>query len=146
MTGITIDIKGLDAILAKLDKASENVERAVEKGLTAVAYDAMALAQASILRGPKTGRIYKRETRSHQASAPGEAPANDLGFLAQSMRVDVVSRTAVDLKNSASYAIHLEYGTRKMAPRPFMRPAAELAGKYGSDKIESFVSAALKED
>jgi hypothetical protein len=38
-------------------------------------------ARQNIMTGPKTGRVYG----SHQASAPGESPANETGDLAESI-------------------------------------------------------------
>lgn len=71
---------------------------------------------------PKTGRIYG----THQASAPGEPPANLSGHLISSFRTQITQTgtvTSVSITNTAKYAGYLEFGTRKMAPRPFMRPA-----------------------
>jgi phage gpG-like protein len=63
---------------------------------------------------PKTGRIYG----THQASAPGEPPANDTGELAASITVESDGET-VTLAARAPYAPTLEYGGAKIAPRPF---------------------------
>lgn len=78
----------------------------------------------SILRDPKTGAVYGK----HQASAAGEAPASDTGFLARSISHDVVvvnGEVVGMIKASAPYAPHLEFGTKHIAPRPFMQPALE---------------------
>jgi HK97 gp10 family phage protein len=83
----------------------------------------------SILKGPATGRIYKRRSVTHQASAPGEAPMSDTGTLARSVYIDdrTTSRTNLRIAVVAGsrYARWLEYGTRKMRPRPFMSPALQ---------------------
>lgn len=85
---------------------------------------------------PKSGRIYKRRTISHQASAPGEAPASDTGTLLRSIQAwpeleRLKISVGVDTIMTA-YAARLEYGfvgTDKagrrynMAARPFIRPA-----------------------
>ena len=39
------------------------------------------------MRGPKFGRVYKRKSVVHRASAPGEAPAIDAGILRSSIAV-----------------------------------------------------------
>jgi len=63
---------------------------------------------------------------SHQASAPGEMPAIDIGVLAASILTDVKG-TKGTVYTNAEHSEHLEYGTVNMEPRPFMTPAAESA-------------------
>lgn len=70
---------------------------------------------------PKTGAIYG----GHQASAPGEAPAIDYGFLAGSVQGYMDTDTKGGVGVGAEYAPHLELGTSTIEPRPFMVPAAE---------------------
>ena len=72
----------------------------------------------SILQDAKTGRIYG----SHQASAPGESPANDTGELIAGMST---SRIGMDgsFFSDTFYSMYLEFGTPNMAPRPHLRPA-----------------------
>lgn len=96
------------------------VRRAVVRGTESLCNEALRL----ILDTPKTGRVYRRRSIEHQASAPGEPPASDTGRLVQSVTTDygdggyagtVTFRTA--------YAAALEYGTERMEPRPYARPA-----------------------
>jgi HK97 gp10 family phage protein len=90
------------------------------RGVEAVRSEAVSL----ITTGPKTGRVYRRNGVSHQASAPGESPASDTGNLASAISTGVDAATLTgSVGFSASYAKHLEYGTRKMEPRPFARVA-----------------------
>ena len=75
-----------------------------------------------IMRGQKSGRVYG----NHQASAPGEAPASDTGALVRSLRVDHSPGTLkASVVVASNYGAGLEFGTRRIAPRPYMRPAAE---------------------
>lgn len=57
-------------------------------------------------------------------SAPGNPPHVDTGRLRQSLQPSVV-RTGNTIRGTVStnleYAPHLEYGTSRMQPRPFMR-------------------------
>ena len=82
--------------------------------------------------GAKTGRVYRRNGISHQASAPGESPAADTGDLASKIGTAVDATT---LKGSvefySAHAKHQEYGTRNMAPRPYARVAVA----HKSDEI-----------
>jgi hypothetical protein len=140
-----IDIKIIDDIQANIERdLMSGIERATNKALNHLALQAQSYAVQAILQGPKTGRIYKRGAVSHRASAPGEAPANDLGFLAQSLRIQVTDRNTVNLSALAPYAVHLEYGTRNMAPRPFLRPAGEKAGRNSKEVFTAYIKAELR--
>ncbi|NMC54973.1 MAG: hypothetical protein GYA48_15205 [Chloroflexi bacterium] len=80
------------------------------------------------MEDPKSGRLYPRGKKTHRASAPGEPPAVDSGNLANSIQSEVSMlsngpRGAVF--TNTEYAVGLEFGTRKMAARPFMKPAAD---------------------
>lgn len=70
---------------------------------------------------PKSGRMYGR----HQASAPGEPPAIRYGYLTNSIQVVQTDDMTVYVFTNDEKAPHLEYGTRRIAARPFMLPAAE---------------------
>ena len=90
---------------------------------------------------PKTGRIYTTRfftigrgagrrvipygsRAPHQASAPGEAPANDTGALIASGRVTAAKGTYAAFAGwQRIYAFFLEFGTDRMEPRPFIRRA-----------------------
>ena len=75
----------------------------------------------------KSGRVYSRGTRVHQASAPGEMPAIDFSNLANSVQVEMDGETAGAVYTNAEYAGHLEYGTVNMEARPYFTTAAEAA-------------------
>ena len=86
-----------------------------------------------ITSGKKTGRVYNvningRRIR-HQASAPGQPPANLSGNLQRNAYYKVkgwnqviIGNDAVSKKN-APYPVFLEYGTSRMAARPFVNKA-----------------------
>jgi HK97 gp10 family phage protein len=121
------------SIRAKIEAAAM---RGVVTGAAAVQDDGTRRIQSP----PKTGRIYVRRGVSHQASAPGEAPANDTGRLANStdIRYDVPALAAY-VNWAAGYARSLEYGTERMDPRPFARPS--LTAQEGT--IRAAVSAEI---
>lgn len=104
-------------------KLPVEVGKVVDKTAKSVEAD----VKVSLNSGGRTGRVYRRgESRFHQASAPGEPPATDMGLLANSIKTEMTSRTSAVVSVGAEYGIPLEYGTRRgLAPRPFMRPAAE---------------------
>ena len=82
-------------------------------------------AQEAIRNPPKTGRIYKYGKVSHQASAPGEAPATDTGALAANAKTEQQKPAMWEILFFQDYAAALEFGTPKMLPRPYLRPAVE---------------------
>jgi len=80
----------------------------------------------AMYRTPKTGKKYKRDKKWHIASSPGMAPAVDSGQLIRSFVMEVrTDEVEVGVKSGAPYAKYLETGTKKMMPRPFMKPAAD---------------------
>lgn len=103
----------------------KNAERACFKAANLVKNE----AQRSILAGNKTGQTATRYNpkRTHTASAPGEPPASDTGFLANNITAEVVVRPLTQVygivRSTAPYSAHLEFGTQKMAARPFLQPA-----------------------
>jgi len=105
------------AILGRLRAAAM---RGVVRGTEAVHQEAVRRVQ----NPPKTGRIYRRRGVLHQASAPGEAPASDTGALVQQSgtRYEPDRLTGI-VSFNALHAAPLEYGTVRMEPRPFLRPA-----------------------
>lgn len=64
---------------------------------------------------------------SHQASAPGEMPAIDIGALVGSIQTGEEGADVTAVYTESEVAPHLEYGTVHMQARSFMTPAAEQA-------------------
>lgn len=160
---IQIRTEKLRAKLAKMAQQAKNAEQAVAIGVFKAALIARNDMIGRILKGPKSGIIYHRKgkgTRArnsrtggagvdHQASAPGEAPANDTGHLARSINVVAgapgkVSTSIVNI--NAEYAQMLEYGTTHIEPRPFVRPSLEDNKLLMSETIKAEVVKALKEE
>ena len=84
-------------------------------------------AAERILQGPKTGRLYRRGGGDavHQASAPGEAPADESGELANNIIAaldEVETRLRADIIANSVHGIYMELGDPS---RPFLTPASE---------------------
>jgi hypothetical protein len=80
------------------------------------------------LSGGRHGRqYYVPGTRTvYIASAPGEAPASATGRLRQEVHTSVNMATmTAQVGTPLEYPVHLEYGTSKMRPRPWLRPSFE---------------------
>mgnify|MGYP001311453115 CR=1 FL=1 len=85
-------------------------------------------AVSSINQGAKSGVLYEKYNprRTHKASAAGEPPATDTGFLVSNIFVSVdADGLGASVESRADYSSFLEFGTSKMAARPFMQPALE---------------------
>ncbi len=126
--------------VAKILRASPTTLDAVMRGdvdgLLIVA-EQFATIMRELIRQPGTGIVYK----AHQASAPGEAPASDLGNLINAIRTAItkdtkrLTKVAVGITKNAPYWEALEDGTRNIEPRPYIRPAYEIGRAGAGDKF-----------
>lgn len=144
---IKIELSGLDSLESRTVKVREMIAQELRKGMQASVLKIEAEAKRSIATGKKTGAIYKRRTVTHQASAAGEAPANDTGRLLNSIRGAlepyVSGALSAKVTVGASYGKLLEFGTRHMQPRPFLLPAAESSKKWIQDRLSRAVQTGI---
>lgn len=82
------------------------------------------------LSGSRSGRTYRvpGTSRTYTASSPGQPPAQATGRLRQSVKTaiegegkDIIGMVGTDI----AYGKCLEFGTRTMAPRPWLKPSFE---------------------
>lgn len=108
-----------------MEKSLGNSKMGIRKGLLAVAPEIDKEVVRLIRHTPKTGRLYSFGSgHYHQASAPGEAPAELTGALARSIGHQVSGHNKLTVGNRVSYGHELEFGGGRTAPRPHLRPAA----------------------
>ena len=126
MTIMTFKFNGVEEATKALEKVKEDLEKDMKEVLLGGGQLIRGEAVRSIQQGSKSGKTYKRynPTRTHKASAPGEAPASDTGFLVSNIRVKE-QKDVVVVSSEASYSKFLEFGTSKMLARPFLFPAFE---------------------
>lgn len=98
-----ISPKGVDIIEGQLLKSAETV---------------MNSAKQSITDGAVSGA-------RHVPSKPGEPPNNDTGILAGNIRVSKQGPLHTRVSSEAPYAAFQEFGTSRMAARPYMAPALQ---------------------
>ena len=117
------------AIRATVKSQVANINRKViSRGVRAV--NAMRNAELEVLKGQRSGRVYRKpfSRATYTASAPGESPARRTGNLRMHWNGQVNSKSSssggvaivAELESQESYAAHLENGTSRMAPRPFV--------------------------
>lgn len=113
--------------------ADANMQARLGKALFAAGEVIQVEAQISLTRGSASaGR--------HVPSLPGAPPNQDTGHLGGNIETVALKPLVVEVSSNASYSRALEYGTSKMAERPFMRPAVEKT----RPEVRARVAAAIK--
>jgi HK97 gp10 family phage protein len=112
-------ITGRQGVEVKLNNlAGEEAVRRVGQALYAGGEDIRAEAAHMITEGAVSGR-------NHVPSLPGEPPNEDTGNLRTHIETTQTGPLSVEVSSNAEYAAALEFGTSKMAERPYMRPATQ---------------------
>jgi HK97 gp10 family phage protein len=127
MPGFGVQIRGLEEVQAMLQNVINSVQPAVAKAVQQGGYLVLSSAVQSIQHTSASGRVYTSHGVSHTASAPGEPPATDEGTLVGSLQIWTSSDgMSIAVGSNLNYAPYLEYGTRKMAARPYLNPAFDV--------------------
>ena len=110
-------ITGADGVMAKLSgKLGQQAINNVGQALFAGGELIRAEASHMITEGAVSGK-------GHIPSLPGQPPNEDTGVLRTHIETTQVGPLKVEVSSNAPYAAALEFGTSKMAERPYMRPA-----------------------
>lgn len=123
---VTVDTKGLEELIRTEPKT-------VDRWLRGVAETMVGDIKLSFGSGP-AGRAYKRGpknkkgAKTHVASSPGYAPNVDIGTLRASIHQTRAGNLTYHIAAGTIYAEYLEYGTARMAARPYMTPVFEAWG------------------
>lgn len=113
------------------------VRRQISRGIFVAAQEVQTEARLLIMAGSVSGK-------DHVASSPGEAPNNDTGFLAANIEATRTGELSSQVESKAEYGAALEYGTSKMAARPYMAPALQRKRKRILELTHGAVTAAIK--
>ena len=105
----------------------KDLESAFHKAMLKSAID-VRNAVVVKLSGGRTGRLYRvpATKRFYRASAAGEPPAVRLGHLRASYKYLVKGQGMNSegvVGSDLAYSHYLEYGTKKIKPRPHLKPA-----------------------
>jgi HK97 gp10 family phage protein len=115
---MTLRMTGVEAHLRKLRDI-----RDIEDEKTMALLETGELIRQEAMRSIREGTV---RGYGHVPSRPGETPKGDTGELELGIVVRPrASGKTVEVVSTAPYSIALEFGTHKMAERPFMRPAAK---------------------
>lgn len=114
-----VKVKGVRAHVQRLKAISgEAMALEVGKALYVAGQMIEIEAELSITAGSVSGK-------GHVPSKPGEPPNRDSGTLDNNIETHLVGPLKVEVTSNAPYSAALEFGTSKMAARPFMKPAAD---------------------
>ena len=92
----------------------------------------------------KNGRLYFFRGKIHQASAPGEAPANMTGKLANTTKYKVRGSYQCEFGDTVFYGPYLEHGTSKMEPRPHVKRTVKEKSRDNFNALNDNVKRRLK--
>lgn len=94
-------------------------------------------AALSITRGSVSGK-------GHVVSLPNQPPNANTHRLDRSIETNNTGRLEVTVSANAEYSVPLEFGTSKMAPRPFLRPARDKKRKEATELVARAVDHILR--
>lgn len=115
-----------------LNNMIPSVQDKIEKTIKLCCEKIRSEIQDDMAHTPRdTSKVYytNNKTVGHNPSLPGNPPAPDTGNLRNSIRYEVhneeneVYGIVGTTQKDPPYGEYLEYGTSKMAPRPWLRPA-----------------------
>lgn len=130
MLEMTLDTTKFAKAIGKMQKESS---KETKQALAKVALKIEGDAKYNIQTGARTGRIYKRGSKTHQASSRGEFPKTDTGELVSNITSEFSfsgMEVTVGSRASAPHGFLLEFGTSKIAARPWLFPTVQSNKKF----------------
>lgn len=132
---------------------SAHLQRRIEANLVIAGEMIATEVRRNIQKSPRGGVTYvlTDPNRVHKASAAGESPATDLGFLVRSIQTEPdmpnLRIRILSLKSIAPYAKRLEFGDMSagLLPRPFMFKALAAKKQKAIDIIQKSVNQAVRD-
>ena len=122
-----VSVEEFIQILAnKQGKVQTEMEKALAQSCALIQREAMESMRDTPTDTTKAYYTYNKE-KAHHPSLPNNPPAVDTGTLRRSITY-TVNETKGEVGStlkSPPYGAYLEYGTSKMKPRPWLKPAIE---------------------
>ena len=146
MTRASIMLEGQDDLMRALAAYGADARGHVDDAINATGLELRSNIVRAYQRGPASGRVYQKysPSRTHQASAPGEAPATDTGRLASSVEFKREGRMSASVGSQLAYAAMLEFGTQRIEPRPAWIPAVEAMRDKFRERLERALERAAR--
>lgn len=118
-------VMGADSLMSKLQSLPALATAKIVQALDDAAQSLKDDASHKINNGRRSGRVYKVPGGTHQASAPGEYPKTLTGQLVASLfkRISTTTALTAEVGTGLDYGKFLEFGTSRMAARPWLRPS-----------------------
>lgn len=132
---------------------SAALKRRIEANLVIAGEIVATEVRRNIQTSPRGGRTYVKThpNRTHVASAAGESPATDLGFLVRSIQTEPDMQNLririLSLHSIAPYAKRLEFGdlSAGLAPRPFMFKGLDAKKQQAIRIVQNAVNQAVRD-
>ena len=129
------------------------LKRRIEANLVIAGEVVATEVRRNIQTSPRGGRTYVKThpNRTHTASAAGESPATDLGFLVRSIQTEPDMQNLririLSLHSIAPYAKRLEFGdlSSGLAPRPFMFKGLDAKKQQAIRIVQNAVNQAVRD-
>ncbi|MEI5687743.1 HK97-gp10 family putative phage morphogenesis protein [Sphingomonas kyungheensis] len=121
-----------------LGRLARSLDNHVSRALYAAGQLVEDEAKGSITRGSAGGQ--KGGKHQHVPSLPGQPPNEEFGGLRGNIETIQEEPFKVIVSSNAEYSQHLEFGTSKMAARPFMGPAIN----QPRDEVSKLIAAGVK--
>jgi HK97 gp10 family phage protein len=145
MASISVFVKGHKELDKKYHARAIRLGEIFNKDLSAIG----KLLKSDTIKEIKKINGNERETRYNPTrtvtvSKPGRSPNHDRGRLVRGIRAFIKrsgkGKYNLNFQSKAPYALDLEFGTRNMAARPYMRPAL----KRNRKRIKSIISKGVR--
>ena len=139
--------------MSLLTQFSAALKRRIEANLVIAGEIVATEVRRNIQTSPRGGRTYVKThpNRTHTASAAGESPATDLGFLVRSIQTEPDMQNLririLSLHSIAPYAKRLEFGdlSAGLAPRPFMFKGLDAKKRQAISIVKNAVNQAVRD-
>lgn len=139
---LEVDVSGLQRLSAQLADLTGDANDVMLEVVTRVANDTRTEAVQGIQRGPATGQ---QRADGSRASAPGQYPMSDTGRLANSVeaKLPTASNMTAMVGTNVIYGRYLEFGTSRMAARPWLLPSFNKAKDGVEIKLKKAIEARI---
>ena len=133
---------GISALSRQLAELAGDADAVMSEVVANLAIDTEREAVQGIQRGPATGAVRPDGSR---ASAPGEYPMSDTGRLANNVVANLPTsgNISAEVGTNVQYGRYLEFGTSRMAARPWLLPSFNKAKVGVEAKLKRAIERAL---